>query len=180
MCLTIYYQYWGGINMGILSSNEKTPEEKRIEDLMRKPINGAIKPHLKAALKKMASEGKSIDEIERHYNATVTKTKFIENRKAEYATEAKLADQVYKAYITDGLSRLDKVNGRFLASLSMKNDILIEQNNRIIELLELQVNKENRDINPSFCPECGTQNNDAAKYCIKCGTQISSDVPVIM
>jgi hypothetical protein len=27
--------------MGILSSNEKTQEEKRIEDLMRKPINGA-------------------------------------------------------------------------------------------------------------------------------------------
>lgn len=166
--------------MGILSSNEKTLEQKRIDDLMRKPINGAIKPHLKAALKKMASEGKGIDEIERHYNAVVTKTKFIENRKAEYATEAKLADQVYKAYITDGLSRLDKVNGRFLASISMKNDILIEQNNRIIELLEIQVNRESGEIKPNFCPECGTQNNDTAKYCVECGTQIPNDVPVIL
>ncbi len=82
--------------MGLLSSNEKTLEEKRIEDLMRKPINSAIKPHLKAALKKMASEGKSIDEIERHYNAIINKTKFIENRKAEYATEAKLATKFTK------------------------------------------------------------------------------------
>ncbi|MTK63287.1 MAG: zinc ribbon domain-containing protein [Methanobacterium sp.] len=166
--------------MGILNSNEKTPEEKRIEDLMRKPINSAIKPHLKASLKKMASDGKNIDEIERYYNDTVTKTKFIENRKAEYATEAKLADQVYKAYITDGLSRLEKVNGRFLASLSMKNDILIEQNNRIIELLELQINNGNSDVKSNFCQECGAQNNDAAKFCAQCGSSLASDVPAML
>lgn len=36
------------------------------------------------------------------------------NRKtSQYQQEAKLADRVYKSYITGGISRLDKVNGRF-------------------------------------------------------------------
>lgn len=60
-----------------------------------------------------------------------------------YKTEAKLADKLYKAYITDGLSRLEKVNGRFLASQTMKLDTLIEQNEKIIDLLEklIETNK---------------------------------------
>lgn len=66
------------------------------------------------------------------------------NRKSsQYQQEAKLADKVYKSYVTNGLSRLDKVNGRFLAAQTIKLDVLIEQNkqlinqnNRIIELLE--------------------------------------------
>jgi hypothetical protein len=118
--------------MGLLSTKEKTSVEKRIDDLMSKPIHKSVKPHLKATLKDMAKNGKSIDEIEKYYRETVAKTQFIENRRAEYVTEAKLADEVYKAYITDGLSRLDKVNGRFLASQSIKTDILIEQNYRTI------------------------------------------------
>ena len=32
-----------------------------------------------------------------------------------------------------GISRLDKVNGRFLASQTIKLDILIEQNKQLIE-----------------------------------------------
>ena len=56
------------------------------------------------------------------------------NRKtSQYSQEAKLADQVYKSYITNGLSRLDKINGRFLASQTIKLDILIEQNKQLIE-----------------------------------------------
>lgn len=66
------------------------------------------------------------------------------NRKiSQYKHEANLADQVYKSYITNGISRLDKVNGRFLAAQTIKLDVLIEQNkqlisqnNIIIELLE--------------------------------------------
>lgn len=66
------------------------------------------------------------------------------NRKSsQYQQEAKLADKVYKSYVTNGISRLDKVNGRFLAAQTIKLDVLIEQNkqlinqnNRIIELLE--------------------------------------------
>ncbi len=163
-----------GVEMGMLST-EKTPEEKRIDELMSKPINSSVKTHLKATLKKMAKNGNSINEIERYYKATAAKTQFIEERKAEYVTEAKLADQVYKAYITDGLSRLEKVNGRFLASLSVKTDIMIEQNNRIIELLELQLNGGNNEI-MSFCPECGAKNSSNAQYCIKCGIKLDTNL----
>ena len=56
------------------------------------------------------------------------------NRKiSQYQQEAELADKVYKSYITMGISRLDKINGRFLASQTIKLDILIEQNKQLIE-----------------------------------------------
>lgn len=62
---------------------------------------------------------------------------------SQYKHEANLADKVYKSYVTNGISRLDKVNGRFLAAQTIKLDVLIEQNkqlisqnNTIIELLE--------------------------------------------
>ena len=50
-----------------------------------------------------------------------------------YHNEAKEADKVYKAFVTGGFSRLDKVNGRFLASQLIKLDVLNQQNNQIIE-----------------------------------------------
>lgn len=60
-----------------------------------------------------------------------------------YHNESKQADTVYKAFVTDGISRLEKVNGRFLASqlikldvLSQQNNHIIQQNNEIIELLK--------------------------------------------
>lgn len=158
--------------MGLLSTKDKTPEENRIEELMSRPLHKSVKPHLKQTLKNMAKNGKSIDEIEEHYRRTAAKTNFIENRREEYVTEAKLADEVYKAYITDGLSRLDKVNGRFLASQSIKTDILIEQNNQIIKLLEILVNNGNTSLPMIFCPECGVQNKNASKYCEECGSKI--------
>lgn len=157
--------------MGLLS-NDKTPEKKKIDELMNKPMNSSIKSHLKTKLNKMADNGESIVEIERYYREASAKTTFIEKRKEEYKIEAKLADQVYKAYITDGLSRLEKVNGRFLASLSIKNDILIEQNNRIIELLEIQVNGGNNNLSMSYCPECGSKNSEHAQYCVGCGIKL--------
>lgn len=52
---------------------------------------------------------------------------------SEYSHEAKLADKVYKSYVTNGISRLDKVNGRFLASQTIKLDVLIEQNKQLIQ-----------------------------------------------
>lgn len=56
------------------------------------------------------------------------------NRKvSEYTNEALLADKVYKSYVTHGVSRLDKVNGRFLASQTIKLDVLIEQNKQLID-----------------------------------------------
>ncbi|WP_296874678.1 zinc ribbon domain-containing protein [uncultured Methanobrevibacter sp.] len=52
---------------------------------------------------------------------------------SQYTQEAELADRVYKSYVTMGISRLDKINGRFLASQTIKLDILIEQNKQLIE-----------------------------------------------
>ncbi len=157
--------------MGLIKSKEKTPVRKKIDELMSQPIDKSIRDPLKQSLKKMEKEGKSIEEIEQFYKETVTKTIFIEERRDEYIREAKLADKVYKAYISDGVSRLEKVNGRFLASLSIKADILIEQNNRIIQLLELQTNDSHPQT--SFCPECGTENEPTLKYCKGCSSKIN-------
>ena len=72
----------------------------------------------------------------------------VNKKTSQYKLEAESADKVYKAYVTNGLSRIDKVNGRFLASQTIKLDILIEQNkqlidqnNTIIQLLEKISNK---------------------------------------
>ena len=59
--------------------------------------------------------------------------RLVNKKSSQYNREAKLADRVYKSYVTDGISRLEKVNGRFLASQTIKLDILIEQNQQLIE-----------------------------------------------
>lgn len=59
--------------------------------------------------------------------------RLVNKKSSQYNREAKLADTVYKSYVTDGISRLEKVNGRFLASQTIKLDILIEQNQQLIE-----------------------------------------------
>jgi hypothetical protein len=157
--------------MGLIKTKEKTPVRQRIDELMSQPIDRSIRDPLKQSLKQMEREGKGIEEIEQFYKETVAKTLFIEERREEYVREAKLADKVYKSYITDGVSRLEKINGRFLASLSIKTDILIEQNNRIIQLLELQTN--GNKLETSFCPECGTENEITIKNCKECGANIN-------
>lgn len=59
--------------------------------------------------------------------------RLVNKKSSQYKQEAKLADTVYKSFVTDGISRLEKVNGRFLASQTIKLDILIEQNQQLIE-----------------------------------------------
>ena len=59
--------------------------------------------------------------------------RLVNKKSSQYKHEAKLADKVYKSFVTDGISRLEKVNGRFLASQTIKLDILIEQNQKLIE-----------------------------------------------
>lgn len=59
--------------------------------------------------------------------------RLVNKKSSQYKQEAKLADKVYKSFVTDGISRLEKVNGRFLASQTIKLDILIEQNQQLIE-----------------------------------------------
>ena len=60
-------------------------------------------------------------------------TQLVNQKISEYSHEANLADKVYKSYVTNGISRLDKVNGRFLASQTIKLDVLIEQNKELIQ-----------------------------------------------
>ena len=43
---------------------------------------------------------------------------------------------LYETYITCGIPRVNKINGILLASQTMKLDTIIEQNSKIIELLE--------------------------------------------
>ena len=71
-----------------------------------------------------------------YLNNIYSKIDLFEEKQFEYIIESHIADKVYKSYITDGISRLDKINGRFMASQNMKLETIIEQNNRIIELLE--------------------------------------------
>ncbi len=110
----------------------------------------------------------------------------------QYREEAKKADILYKAYVTGGVSRLEKINGRFLAVQTLKLDVLIEQNNKIIESLEISANdngQKNSEIiklleiiakqndkntsNNKLCLECGTKNLPDAPKCQKCGTDMN-------
>ena len=70
------------------------------------------------------------------------KEAYFKSKEEEYKHDSNLADKLYKAYVTNGVSRIEKVNGRFLASQTLKLDILIQQNNEIIKLLKKIAEKE--------------------------------------
>lgn len=59
----------------------------------------------------------------------------------DYARDLRIAEELYKIYDKNSVTRLDNVNGHLLAAQTRKMDILIEQNNRIISLLEKITNK---------------------------------------
>ena len=59
----------------------------------------------------------------------------------DYARDLRIAEELYKIYDKNSVARLDNVNGHLLAAQTRKMDILIEQNNRIISLLEKITNK---------------------------------------
>ena len=62
-------------------------------------------------------------------------------RTGDYARDLKIAEELYQIYDKNEAVRFDNVNGRLLASQTRKIDLLIEQNNRIIGLLEKIANK---------------------------------------
>ena len=69
-------------------------------------------------------------------NRTTTEKEYdfyFEDMAQQFKEDAKKAERVYKAYVTYGVSRLEKINGRFLASQLIKLDLLNKQNKRIIE-----------------------------------------------
>lgn len=59
----------------------------------------------------------------------------------DYARDLRIAEELYKIYDKNSVARLDNVNGHLLAAQTRKMDTLIEQNNRIISLLEKITNK---------------------------------------
>ena len=88
------------------------------------------------------ADTQGMEEVHAYLNYTLNRMNYMDNRKVEYSLESKMADKLYKAYINDGISRIEKVNGRFLASQTLKLDMIIEQNNTIIQLLKEIRDKE--------------------------------------
>ena len=126
--------------MGLLT--KKSDKEIWAEDEVKK-VEQDLSPILKKSgmdsLKKTTAniaENQGFEEALVYLENTENRVNYYKNKQNEYMIEAKLADSVYKSYITDGVSRIEKINGRFLASQNMKLDILIEQNTKIIQLLE--------------------------------------------
>ncbi len=62
------------------------------------------------------------------------------------------------------LENLDKLNNNQI-ELNNKLDILIEQNERLIDLLS------NNSQTQNSCPECGNPIPTDSKFCIKCGAK---------
>lgn len=67
--------------------------------------------------------------------------KRVQYKTGDYARDLRIAEELYKIYDKNSVARLDNVNGHLLAAQTRKMDILIEQNNRIISLLEKITNK---------------------------------------
>ena len=63
------------------------------------------------------------------------------------------------------LENLDAIKNNQI-ELSNKFDILIEQNERLIDLLS-----DNTSQSQNICPECGNAIPVNSKFCIKCGAK---------
>lgn len=123
-------------NNNIEFPNEWAKKEvAKIEDILYPMLGreGIVK--LTATLEKIV-QNEGYEEALNYLDYTQSRLKYYDDKKKDYFIESTLADKIYKSYVTAGISRLDKVNGRFLALQNMKLDIIIEQNTKIIELLE--------------------------------------------
>lgn len=59
----------------------------------------------------------------------------------DYIRDARIAEELYKVYDKNIISSLDNADAYLLASQIQKIDVLIEQNSRILDLLENITNK---------------------------------------
>jgi|GEM_PF-3069041 len=67
----------------------------------------------------------------------------------------------------------EKLERKKIDELMTRTDIIIEKNNRIIELLEILSNNTiNNGSLLVVCPSCSTKITDKAQYCQRCGTKI--------
>lgn len=182
--------------MGLLT--KKSDKEIWAEDELKK-YNSELRPILgKSGMANLKSTVTSIAETQGFEEAlayieyTRGRINYYKNKRKDYLIESKLADGVYKSYITDGISRLEKINGRFMAAQNMKLDLLIEQNNRIIQLLEKIAGERNEDAMDAFgvleqfsnnksnsiadenihCPSCNSIVEKNSKFCMNCGEKI--------
>ena len=76
------------------------------------------------------------NEARSYMDYVLNRMSYVKNKDLEYKLEAALADKIGHFYVPEGISKSDKLNNRFEAAQNMKLDVLIEQNDRIIALLE--------------------------------------------
>ena len=180
--------------MGFLSKKKKkkwaSDEIKKYESELKPVLGNSGMSNLESAVALIA-ENQSFEEALAYIEYTRGRINYYNNKKSDYLVEAKLADSVYKTYVTDGISRLEKVNGRFMASQNMKLDLLIEQNNRIIQLLEKIagekssenfsqnsiISTKNTDFGTitddnTYCPSCNSIVEKDSKFCTHCGEKM--------
>ena len=127
--------------------NDRVDDERKIKSFIKEnskeisySLDSSVRSQVIDRMIILAREEGYERAIEFYYDS-IEKYETFDRKEKDYYIEAKHADKVYKAYINDGISRLDKVNGRFLASQTIKLDTIIEQNEKIIELLEKLVEK---------------------------------------
>ena len=175
--------------MGFLSKSDKQiwaeDELQKYNSELRPVLGKSGMANLKSTVVSIA-ENQGFEEALAYIEYTRGRINYYKNKQKDYLVEARLADGVYKSYVTDGVSRLEKVNGRFMAAQNMKLDLLIEQNNRIIQLLEKIAGESNNDsnmdsigvleqfsgstLNPMddenmHCPSCNSIIEENSKFC---------------
>ena len=109
---------------------------RQLNRLLRREQKSLLKSKCYALVK---TDGE--DAVTNYINSIVTKMESTENSEIDYVIDSVISDAVYDTYVTRGVSRVNKINGILLASQTMKLDTIIEQNNKIIELLEEIANK---------------------------------------
>ena len=130
--------------MGLFGN--KSEEVQWVDDLIEnsRQLNRLLRRDQKALLKSkcynlVKTDGKEV--VTNYIESIVNKMESTENSEIDYVIDSVISDAVYDTYVTRGVSRVNKINGILLASQTMKLDAIIEQNNKIIELLEEIANK---------------------------------------
>ena len=126
--------------------NNKTEEETWVDNFIdnNRDLNRLLRRDQKKMLKSKCHNLFNTDGQEAvisYIDSIVYKMNSCENNEIDFVIDSVIADAVYETYITRGIARVNKINGILLASQTMKLDTIIEQNNRIIELLEKIANK---------------------------------------
>lgn len=125
--------------MGLFDN--KTKEENWVDNFINNntDLNRLLRRDQKKMLKVKCyalfdSEGK--EAVIDYIGSIINKMGRCEDNEIDFVIDSVIADAVYETYITRGIARVNKINGILLASQTMKLDTIIEQNTKIIQLLE--------------------------------------------